>query len=1420
MKGVNKVSKILATGQITLLNMINNLNLNGFITSNLPATQTIQNNTYAPSWVNNNLILTAELYKIGQSENLCINDNHITAIRWYYKRTTDNQLQNISTLNSNDYEIINRYQLKIKNNLMNINNPNILFRCEIDYQQSENLPIFTYKMDITFTLAQQGVSGQDAYSIFLTRDNAIFESDTLGNNIQIENNDTEVIVKLGVKDITSACNIILKNAYNCTGEKVSGTNNKFRILSVTNGKTNGYLEIEIQHNGNVIATKRFGFSLSRRGLPGAPGAKGQQFNNRGAWAPGIKYKNNYTNGTDIVEYNGSRFYCLQDHTSSDSNKPDSNIPPSSNDYWGVLSARGASGYDSTSYWLISNVVAIKERADNKVYEPYQIQVNAKKQTGQGNIENYTGMFKIAYSVDYITWTEYLSNTNSQWTFNIPNINFKYLRIQLYTQDGSTLLDQQIIPVVQENSDAVTVVLTNENVTIAASDTGVVDNTQLLKLTTNVVVYRGANVMQPNGTNKWIRRRYSKINAGTSVPTKTELSSLTIIENDTIIDDANVTSSLNLGDNYVGYIMTYVWCDEDVSFTTNIFHNDSYAIYINDILQSSDINWNPSHPVTLTFKKGINKIECLWGESTGGDGFGFHTALSNQNTYIKRMNCYGLNGYTLAIQNQTPDIGISINTTTGNSLNAPSSVTTNLNNNDNGSVDLVITTFDGITLSKKFTWTKMRAGKPAAYVIVTGPQIFKYNANSSVCTPSTINLTATTFNIPTENRSYQWYYNNGSGFQIISGATEASYTVNPSSSEWSNGKVSVTYKCVVTQSIYSYSDEITVVKLYDTPSYTVILTNETHTIACDSSGNPLINELAKATSNVMAYFGTQALSAVSGTPSTGQFSISVSGNGCSASVDSSDKSKFKLDSLSADSGSVTVTINLENKTTTIKIFTWSKTKAGKKGTSYRFRGAWLSSETYLNNEDYVDTVEYQGSVYACVQTNTNKNPVTETAYWQLMVAKGAPGQDANLLDWVADWNNNKTQIKDWQVITPRLFAGTNTGTAQEPMISGVAIGKNILGTSDEIIGIAGYSGNIKTFEFKIDGSAVFGNQEGRQIKINTDGSVVLPKIKTSEIIFSADEEVTYDQVKETQNTLLYLDDYDAHYWNFDFDLYSHTGIGPIVVDSTEQNNLPQLVSEGYYANAVRLINNSITNPILKYEGLNSGTNFTLLFKVKFTQKWYQKTINLGQEKILFKLEGNSQTLFLKDKTSNLNSISYPYFEINGTQFTFPFAYEIDRWYTFALRKKDTELYLLVYDNLLRKFIIDTKVFGNSLILTRNTQEINPLFAYNGAGSLYVNNNNFIIYNPQNTLIYPSESIISIIDYNVYNIPTSIDSNFNFTKLYFYGTMETYVDELVIYQNKSLTNIEMKSLLILDEVFYATKKFITVPSPQNVTCNFVD
>ena len=92
--------------------------------------------------------------------------------------------------------------------------------------------------------------------------------------------------------------------------------------------------------------------------------------------------------------------------------------------------------------------------------------------------------------------------------------------------------------------------------------------------------------------------------------------------------------------------------------------------------------------------------------------------------------------------------------------------------------------------------------------------------------------------------------------------------------------------------------------------------------------------------------------------------------------------------------------------------------------------------------------------------------------------GAAGADANLLDWVNEWNNGKNLIDSNTVITPKIFAGTKNS---DGTISGVAIGSFSLSTktasgtitTETVNGIYGFKDGYKTFSVDNGGNVQLG-----------------------------------------------------------------------------------------------------------------------------------------------------------------------------------------------------------------------------------------------------------------------------------------------------------------------------------------------------------
>lgn len=94
------------------------------------------------------------------------------------------------------------------------------------------------------------------------------------------------------------------------------------------------------------------------------------------------------------------------------------------------------------------------------------------------------------------------------------------------------------------------------------------------------------------------------------------------------------------------------------------------------------------------------------------------------------------------------------------------------------------------------------------------------------------------------------------------------------------------------------------------------------------------------------------------------------------------------------------------------------------------------------------------------------------------APGTAGADANLLDWVREWNTGKTLISSHTVITPKLFAGVKN---TDGTITGTAIGRFALSTktasgsiaTETIDGICGFRNGYKTFLLDNGGNVQLG-----------------------------------------------------------------------------------------------------------------------------------------------------------------------------------------------------------------------------------------------------------------------------------------------------------------------------------------------------------
>jgi hypothetical protein len=212
------------------------------------------------------------------------------------------------------------------------------------------------------------------------------------------------------------------------------------------------------------------------------------------------------------------------------------------------------------------------------------------------------------------------------------------------------------------------------------------------------------------------------------------------------------------------------------------------------------------------------------------------------------------------------------------------------------------------------------GTSAAYVIVNGDQAFKFLAGATTPVSSTITLTAVLYGGLT---SYSWEYWSGSSWAAFGNST-STFSLAYNNTAFTGTSLRV--RC----SSGSYSDEITIVKLYDgvdgKDSISGYLTNETATLPADVNGT--VSSYTGASGNFKMFKG------ITDVTSSATFSVTTAlVGGITLNIVNTagtTKGAYSVSgTMSADS--VTFTLNSTYSGVTIsKLLVLSKSKTGATG----------------------------------------------------------------------------------------------------------------------------------------------------------------------------------------------------------------------------------------------------------------------------------------------------------------------------------------------------------------------------------------------------------------------------------------------------------------------------------------------------------
>ncbi len=281
-----------------------------------------------------------------------------------------------------------------------------------------------------------GATGSDAYTVILTNENHTFVGTTsaaIPSDTSIGFNVAEcyVVAMKGATQIAAKIGTI-QGAPTGMYTSISGNNTTSAKFTVTVDSTmttqNGVLTIPVTIDTNKTFSMRFTYSLALMGATGATGITGT---------------------TGIT---------------------------------------GATGTPATAYWLIVSDAAVVKTVSG-TYKPTSITVTAKQQTGTSAVSDYTGRIKID-TYNGSAWTTRINRDSATETYTIPS-SVTQIRCSLYIAGGTTtLLDQQIVPIVVDGIDGATGATGITGATGATGQTGATGATGITGLNNaQVILYK-------------------------------------------------------------------------------------------------------------------------------------------------------------------------------------------------------------------------------------------------------------------------------------------------------------------------------------------------------------------------------------------------------------------------------------------------------------------------------------------------------------------------------------------------------------------------------------------------------------------------------------------------------------------------------------------------------------------------------------------------------------------------------------------------------------------------------------------------------------------------------------------------------------------------------------------------------------------
>jgi predicted nucleic acid-binding Zn-ribbon protein len=722
-------------------------------------------------------------------------------------------------------------------------------------------------------------------------------------------------------------------------------------------------------------------------------------------------------------------------------------------------------------------------------------------------QQLTNGVSYSYSVSQNVGGRWDSTTGTYTVTTMNNVDNGYVDLTA-TYNGIGYTKRFTITKSKQGGDSYTINLSNDNHSFVANSDGIIEYIQ--STTIEVTAYKG-NVKQ-----------------NVTIGGLPSVNGLTLTTSSDGIITIRTNNSLQLASS--GTI--------DIPITVN---NRSFTKTFTYTRVDCGKDGENGYTIYLT-----NELHSFYCESNG--------TISEQQSVVTTVKAFhGTTEKTPTIGNINVPNGLSI-TKSGATLTITANTGTSLA--ENGALNIPIS-IDGRNFVKVFSWVKTKKGQDginAKYVVVSGEQVFKYPNGSVNPTPSSIILSATKFNISANGR---WQYKNASGTYVNLGSTSVTVEITPTSGLL-NSKNSCTFRYLA-DGCY---DEITIVKvkdgidgnsyytwikyasdangknMSDSPSGKTYIGFAYNKTSATESTNPADYtwSLIKGTDGVpgptgpsgktyytwIKYSNNANGSSMYDTPNANTQYIGIAVNKTSAteSTNAADYtwSKFKGDAGVAGkdgaNGKDAYTIVLTNEchsfvaenngniptalSTTCRVLAYKGTKEVTPtiGTITNPKGMTITKSG--------TTLTIRANVGTSLATSGTVNiPITidgitfsKTFSWVKVLKGKDVSADEDLPNWITEWGNNVTTINNNTVLTPKLFAGTVS--SGKP--TGVAMGKDVFGTTYPVNGIVGYKNGVKTYEFNSNGNILIGSTSGQYI--SWDGSNLTMNVNSLKISSSS------------------------------------------------------------------------------------------------------------------------------------------------------------------------------------------------------------------------------------------------------------------------------------------------------------------------------